>query len=114
MTAPTFGTYADCTIKGCGWTHHWQTDNVRWAFAGAVTRAECELARHTAERHPPKPQVVQAQRRKGITWRGQTHTIQSWSRRLGIPENVLSQRLARKWDIERALSTPNAGRRRSA
>jgi len=41
-----------------------------------------------------------------ITHKGRTMTLSRWAREIGLQPGVLSLRVRRKWDIERALTTP--------
>lgn len=41
-----------------------------------------------------------------LTWYGKTQDLQTWAEQLGMRPHVIEHRLARGWDIDRALSTP--------
>lgn len=41
-----------------------------------------------------------------ITVNGETHTISEWSDITGIPSSTISKRLCKKWDEEKAITTP--------
>lgn len=41
-----------------------------------------------------------------LTFRGETHTVAEWTRRLGAKRSALKARLRYGWPVERALSTP--------
>lgn len=43
---------------------------------------------------------------KAYTYHGKTQYLTKWSEELGIPRNILSVRLAKGWDIERAFEQP--------
>lgn len=43
---------------------------------------------------------------KLIEWKGQSKTLTEWASKLKMDRETLAKRLARGWDIERALSTP--------
>lgn len=44
---------------------------------------------------------------KNFTWNGETHCIQEWCEILGFTRDCLYHRLVRaKWDIEKAMTTP--------
>lgn len=51
-------------------------------------------------------QAQNSRRAKLLTHRGRTQPLVEWSRELGIPYNRIQSRLARGWDVERALTTP--------
>lgn len=42
-----------------------------------------------------------------ITFNGKTMNITQWAKELNISKKMLSERIRRKWSIERAFSTPN-------
>lgn len=46
-----------------------------------------------------------------ITFKGKTQSLAGWAEEVGLPRHVLSLRImARKWPIEKALTTPKAAR----
>lgn len=48
-----------------------------------------------------------------LTFNGETLTLSEWASRVGIPYNTIYQRICqRKWDVAKALSTPNGKRGR--
>lgn len=48
-----------------------------------------------------------------ITFNGTTMVVTDWATKLGLPSQTLFERLRRGWSIERALTTPRMGARRS-
>jgi len=55
----------------------------------------------------PKPEQSNNTRRcRMITYRGETHNIKDWARKLGIPYARLQSRLKHGWEIEEALTLP--------
>jgi hypothetical protein len=45
-----------------------------------------------------------------LTFKGETHTVAEWTRRLGGKRSALKQRLRNGWSVEEALSMPFADR----
>jgi hypothetical protein len=41
-----------------------------------------------------------------ITFNGKRHNVTQWAKIVGLSEKCLSERIRRKWSIERALTTP--------
>ena len=41
-----------------------------------------------------------------ITYQNETLTIAQWSKRLGLPDNIISHRIKSGWSVEEALTTP--------
>lgn len=41
-----------------------------------------------------------------LTWRGETHSVSEWARKVGIGIYTLHQRFRYGWTVDRALSTP--------
>lgn len=45
-----------------------------------------------------------------LTWQGQTLSIAAWSRKLGMNERTLTNRIRRGWSIEQAMTAPRHAR----
>lgn len=107
MSTPATGaTYAHCTAKGCrGWAR-----KVDDAHDDAITLAETVLAQHNAEKHPRSiPRAVQTQldeRRNyaGITWRGQTQSLQAWAKQVGLAKTTIEHRIQAGWTLDKAMT----------
>lgn len=69
---------------------NYEPENCRWATAR-------EQARNT-------------RRNKLITFNGETKSLSEWNEKLGFKKQVLDQRLAAGWSLERAFTTPMRGR----
>jgi len=41
-----------------------------------------------------------------VTYKGETHTVIEWERKLGLPKNLIAKRLSRKWSVKKAIETP--------
>ena len=53
--------------------------------------------------------IIQANNRstnKLVECKGETHTLAEWSRISGVPDNRISWRLKRGWDVEKSIFTP--------
>jgi hypothetical protein len=40
-----------------------------------------------------------------LTWKGETHNIEGWSKKLGIKYTTLRQRIAYGWSTEKVLTS---------
>ena len=55
----------------------------------------------------------QAENRRGttlLTFRGQTQTISTWAKQVGLDKGTIKARLAKSWSVDRALTTPPMSR----
>lgn len=52
-------------------------------------------------------QMSNTRRNRLITFRGKTQHRAAWARELGMYENTISQRIAKGWPVELALTTPS-------
>lgn len=43
---------------------------------------------------------------KYIDWKGEYHSLSTWSRRLGLPYDTINSRLELGWPVDRAFTTP--------
>lgn len=54
----------------------------------------------------PKEQARNTRSNRLITYKGETKCMAQWADDLGLPKHTLEQRVAKGWDIEKALTTP--------
>jgi hypothetical protein len=52
--------------------------------------------------------------KRTVTFKGETLSLKAWSEKLGIGLKVLSSRLSKGWEIERAFTTPQEKVRKSS
>lgn len=78
--------HGECTIERIDNSKGYSPDNCRW-----VNMLE---------------QSNNKRNNRFLTFQGKTQTVTQWSRECGFRENVLYQRLAKGWSVEKALSTP--------
>jgi len=60
-----------------------------------------------------KEQCRNYRRNVNLTYNGETMCISAWSEKFGWHRSIIRGRLLLGWSIERALSTPNLGRKKS-
>lgn len=60
-------------------------------------------------RNSDKPLLVGAGAHRCIWWRGEVGSIRYWAEKFGIRPQTVSSRLARGWELERALTEPVKG-----
>jgi len=60
-----------------------------------------------------KEQCRNYRRNVNLTHNGETMCISAWSEKFGWHRSVIRGRLLKGWTVERALSTPNLGRKKS-
>ena len=58
-----------------------------------------------------KEQNRNTRRNRPITYKGETKILVEWARQFNLSREVLSSRLSRGWDVERALNTETQKRR---
>lgn len=56
-----------------------------------------------------KTQVLNSSASKPITFNGETHSRQEWSRKLGLSPSAVSSRIRAGWPVEKVLTTPRSG-----
>jgi hypothetical protein len=64
-------------------------ENCRWA----TQKQQMETARKTTT---------------SLVWHGEELSISAWSKKLGINDQTIHERLKRGWSVDRALSTPSS------
>ena len=81
-----FAAKSECTIDRIDNSKGYSPDNCRWTSM---------LEQSNNKRN-----------NRLLTFNGKTQTVAEWSRECGFKSNVITQRLARGWSVEKTLSTP--------